>query len=149
MSPLSRRSVLRASGSVLFVGLAGCSNALDSSAPSVNRLVLRSDTGETEPIRILTTYAPRDDSAVQSQGVYDAHASGELQIVEQDDGPGFYNIQAESQNHGSDAFLAYNSHKDEAPSYDLQFEFVVQADGSLYSNIARTGATISIPGDGE
>jgi hypothetical protein len=149
MSPLSRRSVLRASGAALFVGLAGCSNVLDSSAPSVNRLVLRSDTGETEPIRILTTYAPRDESAVQSQAFYDAHASGELRIVEQDDGPGFYNIHAESQNSGSNAFLAYNSHKDEAPSYDLQFEFVVQADGSLYSNIGRTGEEISIPGDGE
>lgn len=147
MAPIPRRTALQAGGTTLLFGLAGCSTVSSTTSPTIDRLVLRSETGETEPIRILKTYAPRDGSTVQSHAVYDAHSSGELRIVDIDDGPGFYNIQAESQNHGSDAFLAYNSHKNGAPSYDLQFEFVLKEGASMYSNIAKTGSEISIPGD--
>lgn len=99
-----------------------------------------------EPIHTQKTYAPKDGSTVQSNAVYEAPASGQLRVIEMDDGPGFYNIHAWSEKHGSIAPLAFNSHKEDAPSYDLQFVFVVREDGSLWSDIDETGADISIPG---
>lgn len=149
MTPITRRQALHAGGAAFCVGLAGCSGVLGSSPPIVERLVLRSDTGETEPISVQQTYAPRDGSPVQSHHVYEAPASGDLRIIELDYGPGFYNMHAESQNHGGVASLAFNSHKDGASSSNLQFEFVVKENGSLYSNIAETGSEISIPGKGQ
>lgn len=149
MAPVSRRHALHVDGATLFIGLAGCSNVMGSSPPAVERIVLRSDTGATEPISITQTHAPSDGSTVQSHHVYEAQSSGGLRIIELDYDPGFYNMHAESQNHGGIASLAFNSHKDGAPSYNLQFEFVVKDNGSLYSNIAKTGEEISIPGSGQ
>lgn len=98
------------------------------------------------PISIHKTHASQDGSPVQSHHTYEAPASGQLRIVALNDGPGFYNIHATTQNHRSGATLAYNSHKEGAPSYDLQFAFVVRENGSLYSDIAKVGGQISLPG---
>ena len=149
MAQISRRQALQAGGATLFVGLAGCSNIMGSSPPTVDRLVLRSDTGDKERIHTQKTHAPKDGSPVRSAADYDAPASGQLRFVDLNDGPGFYNIRAWADNHRTTSALAYNSHKEGAPSHDLQFVFVVREDGSLWSNIDETGAEITIPGPDE
>lgn len=149
MAPVSRRQALQVGGATLFVGLAGCSNVMGSSPPIVDRLVFRSDTGNKERIQTLKTYAPKDGSTVQSSAYYEAPASGQLRIIDLTDGPGFYNVHAWSEKHSSIAPLAYNCHKEGAPLHDLQFVFVVRKDGSLWSNIDKAGAEISIPGPDE
>lgn len=111
--------------------------------------MFRSDTGENEPVHTQKTYAPKDGSTVQSHAIYEAPASSPLRIIEMDDGPGFYSIRTRSENHGGIAPLAFNSHKEGAPSYALQFVFVVREDGSLWSDIGETGTDISIPGPDE
>lgn len=149
MAPIPRREALYAGGTSLFVGLAGCSNVMGSSPPTVDRLVFRSDTGERERIQLLKTYAPKNGSPVQTAAYYEAPASGQLRIIDLNDGPGFYNVHARSEEHSSVASLAYNTHKEGAPSHNLQFVFVVRENGSLYSDIDKSGAEISIPGPDE
>lgn len=59
MSLLSRRTALRAGSLACLASLAGCSELDVFDAPLVDRLVFRSETGESERFRILKAYAPR------------------------------------------------------------------------------------------
>lgn len=147
MPSFTRRRALQTGSAVLLGGLAGCADRFETEPPVIDRFVFRSDTGENEPIAIRMAHAPRDGSTRQTFAVFEAHGSGQVRIVDLDDGPGFYSVYAEAQNRDTTAFPAFNSHKGGALDGDLQFEFVVTESGSLYSNTGASGDEISMPGD--
>lgn len=147
-STQSRRAVL-AAGTASLAALAGCSGfgARASEAPKLDRVVLRSDTGQTERIELTLVYAPRDGSTERPiRGVYEALASGKPKAVGEFDGaPGFYSLTAAVENRDA-GVVSVNSYGNAVGSEDLQFEVVVREDGGVWTNVGTAGDAISVPG---
>lgn len=147
--PASRRAVL-ATGAASIASLAGCS-ALASDgvdAATLDRIVLRSDTGRTERVELTLVYAPRDSATQRPvRGVRAVAGSSELLVVDDFEGdPGFYSLTAASEDHGTHGVYAFNSYGPSVGSAPLQFEVVVRGDGDIWLNLDEAGAEISIPG---
>jgi hypothetical protein len=149
MSKLSRRAVLGA-GTASLAALAGCS-ALDGreDLPSLSRIVLRADTGETEQMRLTLVYAPRDGSNRRPiWGTIEVPPEDVtiLEDFENDPGPGFYSLTAVSTSEDNHEVVSFNSHGNAVGDADLQFEVVVQKSGDVWANVADAGDDIDIPG---
>ncbi len=147
-SSASRRTLL-AAGTASLVGLAGCSAAGESSPPTLDRILLRSDTGETEPVRLTLVHAPEDGSTERPVWkTVEAPADGDAVPVVQglELGPGFHSLTAAAENHGNHEVGSFNSHGEGVDADDLQFEVVVKGTGDLWLNLNRAGESISIPG---
>ena len=133
-----------------MAALAGCSGlgATASDAPKVDRIVLRSDTGQTERLQLTLVYAPPDGSTERPvREVHDAPASGKPATVTDFDGaPGFYSLTASIENRDSTGVVSCNSYGNAVGTEDLQFEVVVREDGDVWTNLGTAGDGISIPG---
>lgn len=77
---MRRRAFLRnAAGIGGIASLAGCSLSAGSSPPTLSRILLRADTGQSEQVDLTLVYAPRDDSTERPiWGRYEEPASGEV-----------------------------------------------------------------------
>ncbi|WP_158059146.1 hypothetical protein [Halorussus halophilus] len=145
----SRRDVL-AAGTASIAALAGCAGfgAKANDTPALDRVLLRSDTGQVEPVRLTLVYAPPTGSTDRPiWGSHDASSSEEfVPMDDYDETPGFYSLTAYSENHDNGEVVSFNSHADHASGEDVQFEVVVQEGGDVWANVGHTGDDISVPG---
>ncbi|WP_435196878.1 hypothetical protein [Natronomonas sp. EA1] len=153
MSKRTRRGLCQAGGILALGALAGCvqwsGTIPNSDPPVVDRFVFRSDTGETEPVIVYSVHCEPETSPWIARAVHDAPASGEVTVVGVSKEPGFYSVYGEAQNHGTRDVAAFNSYDDDdGPTGNVQVEFVVQRNGSMWSNVNGSGAEIAIPGPG-
>jgi hypothetical protein len=138
--------------------LAGCSglgglgeNTTDAPAETpVDRIVVRSDTGRTEPLRLTLVYGPPDGNTERPVWTtVEAPADGDpaTAVLGPDTGHGVYSLTAASTRHGNHEVVSFNSRAQErADAY--QFAVVVQAEGDVWATLDEAGQPISIPGDG-
>lgn len=142
---VGRRTVL-ATGAVSLAALAGCSTASDDEPPSLERVVVRSDTGETERLQLTLVHAPREGSTVRPlRGVHEAPGSDEPRTIDDFEGPpGFYSLTVALD--GQNEVKAFNSYGNAVDSGPLQLEVVVQQTGDLWLNLNEAGDDISVPG---
>lgn len=145
---LSRRTALTA-GTASLAALTGCSSLIgnESHNSSLDRILLRSDTGQTERIELILVYAPRDTSPERPvRGIYEAPASGDLNIIDDFDGePGVYSLTATSGTTDNAEVIAFNSYSEGVQAGAVQFEVVIKGDGGMYLNVNKSGSSISIP----
>lgn len=142
---VGRRTVL-ATGAVSLAALAGCSTASDDEPPSLERVVVRSDTGETERLQLTLVHAPRDGSTVRPlRGVHEAPGSGEPRTIDDFEGePGFYSLTVALDDKSE--VKAFNSYGDAVGTGALQLEVVVEQTGGLWLNLNEAGGDVSVPG---
>ena len=159
----SRREFVAAGWSALAaLSLAGCS-ALEPGVGSggddategppetpLDRIVVRSDTGRAEPLRLTLVYGPPDghtDRPVWT--TIEAPADGEPETVRQgfDTGQGVYSLTAASKRHANHEVVSFNS-RARSGGDTYQFEVVVTEGGDVWVNLDVAGAPISMPGDG-
>lgn len=152
---MSRRKFLsRTLSTAGIVGLAGCSmSSLNSKSDqedraTLDRIVLRADTEQTEQLELTLVYAPRDGSTIRPVwGTYDAPASGDIHIVSDfEAAPGFYSLTARSTNHCNAETSSFNSYGNAVSGNALQFEVVVKRTGDVWASSDEAGKSISIPG---
>lgn len=153
-STVSRRAVL-AGATVTLSGVAGCSAISsddDSPAPAaaespLDRILLRSDTGEREPVRVTLVYSPPEKRTERPVWkTVEASGDGDTTAIAQalDTGDGAYHLTAVSERHGSSGVVSFNSLARESDTR-LQFEVVVEDTGSIWVNQNQAGESISIP----
>ncbi len=144
----SRRAVL-AVGTASLATLAGCAaiGAPADDGATLDRLVLRTDTGRAERLELYLVYAPPDGSTVQPvRGIYEVPASGEIRVVDDFDGtPGFYSLTAYAPAHESLEIQSFNSYSNAVEDTPLQIEVVIKHTGGVWTNLNDAGASISIP----
>lgn len=148
-SNMRRRALLSGTlGLVTLSGLAGCSSSSDEGQATVDRIVLRSDTGQPEQMDLTLVYAPRDGSTERPVwGSYDLPESGDTVIIDDfETGPGFYSLTAHSQTHDNFEVVSTNTLSDAVGNGTLQFEAVIKRSGDVFANLSDTRDTISIPG---
>jgi len=145
---LSRRTAL-AAGTASLAAFTGCSSLIgnESQNSSLDRILLRSDTGQTERVELTLVYAPRDTSTERPvRGIYEAPASGDLNIIDDFDGePGVYSLTAASETTNDSEVIAFNSYSDSIQANAVQFEVVIKRDGGTYLNVNEAGSSISVP----
>ncbi|MCG1004124.1 MULTISPECIES: hypothetical protein [Halobacterium] len=146
--PISRRQVL-AAGAVSMAGLAGCSSLTgdNDNDTALDRIVVRSDTGQTERVELTLVYAPRDLATERPiRGVYEAPASGDKLVVDGFEGnPGFYSLTVSPEGGSASEVVAFNSYGPSVESDTVQFEAVIKQDGGIWLNVNEAGSTISVP----
>ena len=160
----SRRALLGASGATM-TALAGCSALSSNDEPNesdprdaespLDRIVVRSDTGETEPIRLTLVYAPPEGHTERPVWTtVDAPADGEPSTTRQgfDTGHGVYSLTAASRRYTDHAVISFNSMADASSSIEaaltggsVQFEVVVEDTGGIWVNQGDAGDDISLP----
>lgn len=154
-STTSRRGVITA-GTAILAGFAGCSalgelgeNTSDAPATPVDRIVVRSDTGRAETLRLTLVYGPPDGHTERPVWTtVEAPADGDPATVVHgpDTGHGVYSLTAASKRHGNHEVVSFNSRTQEgADAY--QFAIVVQAEGDVWATLDEAGQPISIPGE--
>ncbi|WP_458187986.1 hypothetical protein [Haladaptatus sp. NG-WS-4] len=149
-SPTSRRTILSASA-VSLTALAGCTafgSRNEKRRATLDRIVVRSDTGDDESPFLTLVYAPRDDSTERPiWGVHEAPASGrERAITDFEGSPGFYSLTAFAENHDNLEIASFNSYGDAVGDTPLQFEVVVEQTGDVWTNVDEAGENITHPG---
>lgn len=156
LSPSISRRGLLAGGVTALTALAGCSafsindntDLESTSEPPLKRIVVRSDTGNTEPVRLTLAYGSREghtDRPVWT--TVDAPADGEPVTAVQtlDTGAGVYSLTAASKRHANHEVVSFNSlARSESDTY--QFEVVVKHTGDVWTNLNEAGQPVSIPG---
>lgn len=130
-----------------MANVAGCASFSVENSSTLERIVLRTDTGRSEQIDLTLVYAPRDGSAERPVwGTFEAPASGETTVVADFDGDaGFYSLTAHAQGHDTLEVVSFNSHGDAVGGGSLQFEVVVREGGDVWTNLNDAGSTVSIP----
>ncbi|WP_267639753.1 hypothetical protein [Haloarchaeobius amylolyticus] len=146
---MRRRALLSGLTAAATVGLAGCSamDDDDDDPATLDRMLLRSDTGEPELLSLTLVYAPRDGSNERPiWGTFEAPAADEPRAVTDFEGdPGFYSLTAVSDRHHTHEVVSFNSHGAAVGAGPLQFEVVVQESGDLWANLGEAGDEVSIP----
>lgn len=154
--PFTSRRTLLAGGTGALLALAGCS-ALpvsdDTESPSetespLTRIVVRSDTGESEPLRLTLVYSPPEGHTERPVWTtVDAPADGEPRTAIRDleTGAGVYSLTVVSKRHASHEVVSFNSLADGGAD-GHQFEAVVKRNGDVWTNLNKAGRSISIPG---
>lgn len=145
--PVSRRGALVA-GAVSVASLAGCSTMdSDDGSTSLDQIVARSNTDQTERVELTLAYSPRDSPADQPvRGIYEVPAVGEPLVVDEFEGrPGFYNLTVFSEYHNTHGTYTVNSFSSSVESVPFQLEVLVQEDGGFWINLGEAGSQISLP----
>ncbi len=156
LSPSTSRRSLLACGVTTLTALAGCSalsfdggtDAASTSEPPLERIVVRSDTGNTEPVRLTLVYGSHEGNTERPVWTtVDAPASGEPKMVVQglDTGDGVYSLTAASKRHANHEVVSFNSRAQDGRG-TYQFEVVVEHTGDVWANLNEAGEPISIPG---
>ena len=151
---ISRRAVL-VSSAVTLSGFAGCSTTLsddDSPTPSdteapLDRILVGSNTGEVEPVRLTLVYGPPDGHTERPVWkTVDAPADEDPIPVglSLDTGEGVYSLTAVSQNHNNHEVISINSAR-RLNDAKFQFEVGIQQTGDLWINQAEAGDRFRIP----
>ncbi|WP_435364046.1 hypothetical protein [Haloarchaeobius sp. DYHT-AS-18] len=145
---MRRRALLCSLGATATAALAGCSTSDSDAAATLDRILLRSDTGQAEQVSLTLVYAPRDGSTERPiWGTFEAPAAGDPRPIDDFEGaPGFYSLTATSERHHNQAVVSFNSHGGAVGTGPLQFEVVVQESGDGWANLNEAGEDISIPG---
>lgn len=156
LSPSTSRRSLLVGGTSTLTALAGCSalsESDDTESPSetdspLDRIVVRSDTENSEPLRLTLMYSPpKEHTERPVWTTVDAPADGEPLTAIQDveTGAGVYSFTVASKRHANHEVVSFNS---EAKSGDdeYQFEAVVKENGDVWANLNKAGRSISIPG---
>ncbi len=157
LSPSRRR--LLAGGATVATALAGCSalpsrdepgSESDSTSP-LDRIVVRSDTGNSEPLRLTLVYGPREANTERPVWkTAEAPADGEPKTVVRDleTGGGVYSLTAVSKRHTNHEVVSFNSTA-QSGTDAYQFEVVVKQRGDVWANLNEAGKPVSIPGYNE
>ncbi|WP_232703563.1 hypothetical protein [Halobacterium wangiae] len=153
-SVISRRAFL-AGSAVTFSGLAGCSTTSpsdESTSPEavespIEQILVRSDTGEKERVRLTLVYGPPEGHTERPiWSTFEAPADGKPITVGQslETGAGIYSLTAASKQHANHEVVSFNSltSQDETKS---QFEVVVKHTGDIWVNLNDAGEPINIP----
>lgn len=146
---MRRRTLLgTAVGTLGITSLAGCSSSPEENRATLDRILLRADTAESEQVHLTLVYAPRDGSDERPVwGQYELPASGDTVSVDDfEQRPGFYSLTAYSETHDTHEVVSFNSYGNAVRDTELQFEVVVKRSGDLWTNLNTAGESISIPG---
>ena len=138
-----------ATGAASIAALTGCT-ALDGGSgdrTTLQRVVTRSETGQTERVELTLVYAPRDSSAQQPvRGVHELPASDDTVVIDDFEGtPGFYSLTVSVENSVVDGVIAFNSYGPAVTGNAVQFEVLIDGQGNLHLNIGEAGSPISMP----
>ncbi|WP_135826795.1 hypothetical protein [Halorussus ruber] len=154
LSPSRRR--LLAGGATVVTALAGCSalpsrdesgSESDSKSP-LDRIVVRSDTGNSEPLRLTLVYGPPEANTERPVWkTVEAPADGEPKTIGRnlETGDGVYSLTAASKRHTNHEVVSFNSTAQRGTDA-YQFEVVVKQRGDVWVNLDEAGEPISIPG---
>ncbi|WP_232700847.1 hypothetical protein [Halobacterium wangiae] len=153
-SAVSRRAFLTGSAAALS-GIAGCSTiTADQESPvsssresPIEQILIRSDTGEEERVRLTLVYGPPEEYTERPiWTTFEAPADGEPITVGQslETGAGIYSLTAASKQHANHEVISFNSRTRSADT-KLQFEVVVKHTGDLWVNLNDVGESIDIP----
>lgn len=153
-SAVSRRALL-AGGATALGLLSGCSSAVfpddteteEPADPPLDRILVRGDTGETEPIRLTLVYAPPDGHTRRPiWTTVEAPAHGRTIAIAGalETATGFYSLTAASRRHDNHEVVSFNS-RTLSDEQEVQFEVVVKNTGDVWANRNKAGREISIP----
>lgn len=153
-SVVSRRALL-AGGAVTLSGLAGCSTpstsdesmAPDAGELPIERILVRSDTGEQERVRLTLVYGPPEGHTERPiWKTFEAPADGKPITVGQslETGAGIYSLTAASKQHANHEVVSFNSLASQDDT-KFQFEVVVKHTGDIWVNLNDAGESINIP----
>lgn len=153
----SRRSVI-AAGTATLAALAGCSTLgglgeNTTNAPPktpVDRIVVRSDTGRAEPLRLTLVYgSPEGHTERPVWTTVEAPADGDpaTAVHGPDTGHGVYSLTAAATRHANHEVVSFNT-RTQGGGDASQFAVVVKEDGDVWATLGEAGNPISIPGDG-
>ncbi|MFT4889899.1 MAG: hypothetical protein ACI9YT_000810 [Halobacteriales archaeon] len=156
-SPTASRRNVVAAGTAALAALAGCSalqidEERTTQAPPetpLDRIVVRSDTGREEPLRLTLVYGPPDGHTERPVWTtVDAPADGDPATVVQglDTGPGVYSLTAASARHANHEVVSFNSPTQPGAGAN-QFAVVVREGGDVWATLDEAGQPISIPGE--
>lgn len=146
-SPIISRRGFLTGGVATVTALAGCgfrgseSDTETTPAPEspLERILVRSDTGSTEQIRLTLVYGPSEGHTERPVWTtVDAPADGEPETVVRslETGAGIYSLTAASVRHGNHEVISFNSRMSDGSS---QFEVVVGKNGDVSVNRNHSG----------
>lgn len=153
----SRRGFV-AAGTAALAGLAGCAALIPGGETTtetppetpIDRIVVRSDTGRAEPLRLTLVYGPPEghtERPVWTTVEAPADGDAETAVHGPDTGHGVYSLTAASKRHANHEVVSFNTRtQDGADAY--QFAVVVKEEGGVWATLDEAGQPISIPGDG-